>query len=327
MISRLLLLFFIVAGCRGDTVDAAPLRLTVMTFNTWGAGANAGKSIDETVAVLRRVNPDIVGLQEVRGESAPCTAAECPPAGPSAAAGIARAMGYFFYEQQQENEALWASTILSRYPIVRSTGNDLGAVVKVGRRKLAIFNIHLGDYPYQPYQLLRIPYDNAPFLQSEEEAIAAATAARGAAVELLLADIAGVQDVDAMFVVGDFNEPSHRDWTPRAAELGRHPMSVSFPTARRIEAEGFEDAYRVVFSDEIVHPGFTWTPTSAADDDGDHHDRIDFVFVRGDGLEVESAAVIGERSPEADLVVVPWPSDHRAVAVTVSLPRVDRQRR
>jgi exodeoxyribonuclease-3 len=49
----------------------------------------------------------------------------------------------------------------------------------------------------------------------------------------------------------------------------------------------------------------------------DHHDRIDFVLARGDELEVESASIVGEKKPEADVVVRPWPSDHRAVAATV----------
>lgn len=320
MIPRLLLFLFIAAGCGGDTADPARLRLTVMTFNIWGGGTNDGKPVDETLAAIRKANPDIVGLQEVRRESSPCTAGGCPPSGPSVGPAIARALGYFLYEQQQENAALWANAILSRYPISGTTGNDLGAIIEIDQRKVALFNIHPTDYPYQPYQLLGIPYDDAPFLQSEQDAIAAATAARAAAVDLLMADVATVDDADAMFIVGDLNEPSHRDWTPRAAKLGRHPISVRFPTARRIEAAGFEDAYRSVFADEIAAPGFTWTPTSSADDKSDHHDRIDYVFVRGSDIRVESAAVVGEASPMTDLVVVPWPSDHRAVVVTVSIP-------
>ena len=51
--------------------------------------------------------------------------------------------------------------------------------------------------------------------------------------------------------------------------------------------------------------------------DWDHHDRIDFVLARADDLEVGSAAIVGERRPEADVVVRPWPSFHRAAAATV----------
>lgn len=320
MIARVLLVFLIVTGCKGDVADATPLRLTVMTFNAWGAGSNEGKSIDETVAVIRAVNPDIVGLQEARRESTSCTAFECPPSGAGAAADIAGVLGYFWYEQQQQNDALWANAILSRYPVSRVTGNDLGAVFEVGGRRVALFNIHLTDYPYQPYQLLGIPYDDAPFLHSAADAIAAAKKARGPALDLLMKDLATVDDVDAVFITGDFNEPSHRDWTERAAEAGRHPMRVRFPAAQRIEAAGFADAYRSFFPDEITHPGFTWAPAIPSDDKNDHHDRIDYVFVRARGARVERAVVVGKDATEADVVVSPWPSDHRAVVARFLIP-------
>ena len=67
----------------------------------------------------------------------------------------------------------------------------------------------------------------------------------------------------------------------------------------------------------MAEPAFTWTPTSKPTVNWDHHDRIDFVLARAEGLEVESAAIVGEKRPEADVVVRPWPSDHRAVTATV----------
>jgi endonuclease/exonuclease/phosphatase family metal-dependent hydrolase len=319
LFARTLLVFALLAGCHDGASDKPPLRLTVMSFNTYGAGINDGKSIDETVAVIRAVDPDIVALLEVRAESDPCTAV-CPATGPSRAPEIAAALGYFLFEQQQQNEALWANAILSRYPLLSSTENDLGVVLDAAGRRVAMFGIHLTDYPYQPYQLLGIPYDAAPFLDSEADAIAAATAARSHGLELLLADLASVADADAVFIAGDFNEPSHRDWTERAAAIGRHPLRVRFPTALRLESIGFVDTYRAAFPDEIEKPGFTWTPESKADDRHDHHDRIDYIFMRAAGGTVESAAVIGEQRPDADMVVAPWPSDHRAVVATVSVP-------
>jgi endonuclease/exonuclease/phosphatase family metal-dependent hydrolase len=289
-----------------------------MTFNAWGAGANQGKSIDETLAVIRKINPDIVGLQEERGEAVPCTSI-CPPAGPGAARKIAKALGYYVYEQQQENEALWANAILSKFPVKRSTPNDLGVVLDAGGREIAILNVHFTDYPYQPYQALDIPYDDAPFLHTENELISAATDARGGAVDLLMADFESVKNIDAVFVTGDFNEPSHRDWSTRAVAAGLHPLAVNYPSALRLEDAGFVDTYRRVFPDEIVAKGFTWTPTTAADDAGDHHDRIDYVFVRAANVRVESSAVVGETSAESDIGISPWPSDHRAVVTTVIL--------
>lgn len=315
----LILLALLMAGCTSSIDEAEPLRLTVMTFNMWGAGGNEGKPIDDTVAVIRAVNPDIVGLQETRAEAAVCDGDDCPPSGISVAASIAQALGYHVYEQTRQNDALWSNAILSKYAISGTTANDLGAIFEIGERRVALFNVHLTDYPYQPYQLLGIPYSDAPFFDSESAAIEAATAARGSAITLLLAEIESTENLDVAFVTGDFNEPSHRDWTERAMSLGRHPISVRFPGAMRLENVGFMDTYRTYFADEIARPGFTWTPTAAVDDPEDHPDRIDYILLRADNVQIESAAVVGEKESAADIVVTPWPSDHRSVVTTVVL--------
>ncbi|MDX1518431.1 MAG: endonuclease/exonuclease/phosphatase family protein, partial [Woeseiaceae bacterium] len=236
------------AGCSdGRDPPREPVVLSVMTFNAWGAGSNEQKSIDETIAVLRAANADVVGLQEVRAEADECVVDDCPASGAeNIAKQLAVALGYYVYEQRGRHDALWANAILSRYPVRRSIDDDLGVVLDVDGRTVAFINIHLADYPYQPYQLLGIPYGDAPMLQTADEAIAAAQGARGHAVALVLDSIATLDDIDAVIVTGDFNEPSHRDWTRRAALSGRHPVAVDYPTVRAFERAGFIDAWRTV---------------------------------------------------------------------------------
>lgn len=299
------------------SVDTEETTLVVMTFNIWGGGANEGKPVDETVAAIRAAGADIIGVQETRLESDPCTAESCPAVGESVVKEIAGALGFYYYDQTQTNSALWANGIVSRYPIGAATANDLGVAIDVNGRTVYAYNIHLTDFPYQPYQLLNIEYGDAPFLTSAEEAVEAAQAARGPALELLFADLAAAQDADAAFIFGDFNEPSHWDWTEAAVTAGQQPLAVPWPTTLAIESQGFVDALRAVHPDPVAKPAFTWTPTGDPADPDDHHDRIDFVFARGQGLTVEEAQVVGEKSPTADIVVTPWPSDHRAVAAKV----------
>ena len=83
--------------------------------------------------------------------------------------------------------------------------------------------------------------------------------------------------------------------------------------------KGFLDAWRVFHPDEMKHPGYTWTPVTKPDDPKDHHDRIDFVYFRGQGVEVKNASVVGENKKKAEIVVSPYPSDHRAVVCTFAL--------
>ena len=291
--------------------------LRVMTFNTWGGGANEGKPVDETAAVIRAAGADIVGIQETRQEAPNCDEESCPPAGESIAAKLAAALGFHHYDQAKTNDALWANAILSRYPIGAATPNDLGVAIDVGGRRVYAFNIHLTDYPYQPYQLVGIPYGSAPFLRTEAEAANAADAARGPGIALFVEDLKAADGAEAAFVFGDFNEPSHRDWTERAVAAGRKPVAVRFPSARAVEAQGFVDAYRATHPDEVASAGYTWEAIARPADFAVHHDRIDYVFARGAGLAVEQAQIVGEKAPEADVVVTPWPSDHRAVVATV----------
>jgi endonuclease/exonuclease/phosphatase family metal-dependent hydrolase len=295
----------------------ADTALTVMTFNIWGGGANEGKPVDDTAAVIRAAGADIVGIQEARAESADCSEESCPPAGEGVATKLAAALGFHCYEQSQPNEALWANAILSRYPIGAATPNGLGVAIEVPGRRVFAFNIHLTDFPYQPYQAMGIPYGDAPFLKTGAEVAQAAEAARRAGIALLVEDLKAAEGADAAFVFGDFNEPSHRDWTGRTAAAGRHPFAVNFPSARAVEAQGFTDAYRAAHPDEVEKPGYTWEAIPRPADAKVHHDRIDYVFARGEGLAIGQVRIFGESPPQADVVVTPWPSDHRAVVATV----------
>jgi exodeoxyribonuclease III len=301
-----------------SSVSALATEVTVLSFNVWGGGANEKKPVDETVAVIKTVGADIIGIQETRLESDPCTAESCPPVGESVATKIAAALGYHVYDQTASNDALWANAIISKYPITgKPTTNDLGVTLDVEGRKVHVFNIHLDDAPYQPYQLLNIEYGPYPYLKTADEAIASAAATRGNALELLFADMQEAGEADAAFVFGDFNEPSHRDWTDAAVKAGYQPLPVAWPTVKAIEEKGFVDTFRVAFPDVAARPAFTWTPTSEPSAKDDHQDRIDFALAKAAKLEVMSAGIVGEKAPEADVVVTPWPSDHRATFAKV----------
>jgi exonuclease III len=291
--------------------------LRVMSFNIWGGGANEGKGIEETVAAIKAAGADVVGLQETRLEPDPCTATDCAATGDSVAPAIAAALGWHVHDQTASNVALWANAVISRYPIGPASPNDLGVPLDVNGKTVWLFNIHLDDEPYQPYQLLGIEYGPAPFITTEAEAVTFATETRGPAMELLEADLAAAEGAAAVIVTGDFNEPSVHDWTPEAVAAGQKPVAVKWPTTGRLVADGFIDAYRAIHPDPVAKPAYTWTPRYDEAATDDHPDRIDFVLVRGEGARVTDAAIVGEDGPRSDIVVMPWPSDHRAVVAEI----------
>lgn len=305
----------IILATAASSAGAETLR--VMSFNIWGGGANEGKGIEQTVAAIRAAGADVVGLQETRLEGDPCTAEVCPAVGESVAPAIAAALGWHVLDQSGDNPALWANAVISRHPIGPASPNALGVALDVNGRTVWLFNIHLDDAPYQPYQLLGIEYGPAPFITTEAEAVRHATETRGPALELLLADMAVAEGAAAVIVTGDFNEPSVHDWTPEVVARGAKPVAVAWPTTGRLVGLGFIDAYRAVHPDPVARPAYTWTPRHDEAALDDEPDRIDFVLVRGTGVTVTDAAIVGEDGPRSDVVVMPWPSDHRAVVAEI----------
>jgi endonuclease/exonuclease/phosphatase family metal-dependent hydrolase len=306
--------YLIAAALIAAPAGAETLR--VMSFNIWGGGMNEGKGIEETLAAIRAAGADVVGLQETRLEPDPCTATDCAATGDSIAPALAAALGWHVHDQTAVNGALWANAIISRYPIGAVSPNDLGVAIDVNGRRVWLFNIHLDDEPYQPYQLLGIEYGPAPFLATAAGAVDFANRTRGPALDLLEADLAAAEGA-AVFVTGDFNEPSVLDWTPAVVAAGMKPLAVDWPTTGRLMALGFMDAYRIVHPDPVAKPAYTWTPRYDEAATDDEPDRIDFVFVRGEAVTVTEAAIVGEDGPRSDIVVTPWPSDHRAVVAEV----------
>lgn len=281
-----------------------PDTVRVMTFNLWHGGDGGGLPLERTADVIRVSGADVVGLQETHGR-------EHEGRRDDHGVRLAEQLGWAYVDQGHR------TGILSRWPIVRTLDGAVGVVVRLpSGRELTVGNVHLAHAPYQPYQLLRIPYEDAPFLTTAVEAVEAARAARAAAIEATLAQLQPIVAArHPVVLTGDFNEPSHRDWTARAAAAHVVPMAVPYPTTLAVETAGLQDAFRLAFPDEVARPGWTWTPTTRPDDPTDRHDRIDFVHVAG--ADVIEAAIVGEDAATADLVVQPWPSDHRAVVATL----------
>lgn len=292
-----------VADVRGQ--EQAPEVVRIMSFNLWNGGDSGKLPLDQTIAVIREARADIVGLQETAG-----FAPDGMPR-PDRAAEIAKRLGWHYLDQGNR------TGIISRFKIIDATPEKWGARLETpSGRQLYLFNIHLAASPYQPYQLLRIPYGDHPFLNTAEEAVRAAKAARGGSVERMLAELKTISKAALpVFLTGDFNEPSHLDWTAAAADAKLCPMEVAWPATRAVVAAGFVDAYRAIHPDPIEHRGLTWTPTTRPDDPKDRHDRIDFTFVRD--AKVKAAVIVGEAPRTSDIVVTPYPSDHRAVVAEV----------
>ncbi len=286
-------------------------ELRVMSFNLWHGGDAGKQPLAQTAEVIRAARADLVGLQETGGFEKEKGAGR-----PDHGKKLADMLGWHYLDQGDR------TGILSRFPIVTNTPRKWGVAIRLpAGREVWMFNAHLNHAPYQPYQLAGIPYANGRFIKTGEEAVAEARKARGAQVERLLSELKpALARGDIVFLTGDFNEPSHLDWTQRAAEAGRRPVVAAYPSTLAVTGAGMTDAFRARFPDEVSRPGHTWTPTTTPDDPKDRHDRIDYVFFAGPKVTVKQCEIVGEEAKFADIVVRPYPSDHRAVVATMSLP-------
>ena len=305
--ARWLFLALLVATLAATATASEPVTLRVMSYNLWHGGDAGKQPLGQTIEVIRKARADVVGLQETAGY---------PPQEPRPdnAQKLAKALGWHYLDQGDR------TGIISRWPIVANSPRKWGAAIELpSGRRTWLFNAHLAHAPYQPYQLLGIEYEKAPFLKEAAEALAAAKSARGPQVERLLAEVRDVVEPGTpAFITGDFNEPSHQDWTVAAARAKCCPLSVDWPSTKTVVDADFVDAYRQTHPDETRHRGSTWTPLTSVDDPKDRHDRIDFVFANA-AAKVVSVEIVGESARFADLVVDPYPSDHRAVVATVEI--------
>ncbi|MBT4225650.1 MAG: endonuclease/exonuclease/phosphatase family protein [Opitutae bacterium] len=296
----------LISPVQAETEDKS---LRVMSYNIHRGGVVMLKQpLSQTAKAIQLAKADIVGIQETRS-----------PRGDKLEE-LAKLLGW-------NHDMGKGSQILTRYEIVDSLYSGVKVKLDSGRPAY-VFNVHLSSHPYQPYQLLEIRprwhkhTNDITFIKTEAEAIEWAKKARGAEIAKVLRQIKSLPDKQApIFVVGDFNEPSHLDWTAAAAKAGRHPIKVTYPTSTEMAKAGFTDAYRTIYPDEMKNPGYTWSSFYKFDDPTTHHDRIDFVYYKGKGIKLNEVKIVGENRKDADIVISPYPSDHRALVADFKLPK------
>jgi endonuclease/exonuclease/phosphatase family metal-dependent hydrolase len=288
-------------AARNDEGGEGSVRLRVMTLNIFYGGdeldlrtgdwcakrAGCSAAFAKVLETIRASGADVVGLEEAEHSTRR----------------VARALGWFASERLQ---------IVSRYRLIDPPGGDGRYVyVELGPgRVVAIANAHLPSTPYGPYRVR----DGAT--PEQLDALERSTRLPAAREQLdVLPGLVG--DGIPVFLTGDFNSPSHLDWTPAVAAVRPEvPFAFDWPVSRAYADAGFRDSYREVHADPVAVPGFTWTPGGPESIRREVHDRIDWVLASGRARAVESD-LVGERGgPDVDIAVHPYPTDHRGVAST-----------
>lgn len=294
----LFVIFCLLVSCKDDEIENIEEEefdeIKVMTFNVLYSTSN-----EATLQALLEADADIIGLQEIST---------------TRLMELAQQLKYHFhsFSKSAGNLSDQDTGILSRFPFTRYSQN--GVVVKVNSDlEVGIFSMHLAPYPYQPYDF------RDGIIDTPAEAVEAATETRIASIEDVLEEIKEIQADDIpVFLTGDFNEPSHLDWTLETATSNMHfGKVVEWPVSKAIVQTGLIDAFRSEFVSPANFPGITWTTIESADE---VYDRIDMVYhTPSDAYDLKNVSLVGGLNDIAGIRVQDYESDHYAVVAEYDL--------
>ncbi|MEA2536159.1 MAG: hypothetical protein QOF11_393, partial [Chloroflexota bacterium] len=281
------------AATPAPTPTPAPITLKVMTFNIEYGGDEV--DFNRIVEAVTKAAPDVVGVQEAEGNTAK----------------LAKALGWPYFSTRTQ--------IISKLPIIDPSGAD-GAYVFIEAspgRVVAMGNVHLPSDPYGPYDVR----DG----KTAEQVLELERTTRLAALKPQLDTLPGLasRGIPA-FLTGDFNSPSHLDWTPAAVGLRSHiKYALDWPVSQALADAGMTDSYRALHPDPVTDPGLTWWAgrplIDGYPDPSEPQDRIDIVY-SGGPAKATATDIVGEPGrPDVAITVKPWGTDHRGVVSTFTV--------
>ena len=284
-------------------------RLKVLSFNTWYDGARVDEGFEKIAKAIMRSGADVVCLQE----SSAATARK-----------LAQRLDWHAVEGGSGSVQ-----IVCRYPIqevitAQTPGSDrlIGARLRLDDLSgagLVVFNLHLDFRNYGPYAARQAGATAASVL--EENGRSDRAAQMRAALETMRRFLERA-DERPVILTGDFNVPSHLDWTAATASAHGGVGPVAWPESLLVAKAGLIDSFRACHPDPVLTPGNSW---SAIHKGSEPQDRIDFIHHRGSPLRIVDCGMfatavettVGAWSEGAAAASGnTWPSDHSAVLAT-----------
>jgi len=276
---------------------AQPPSLRVMTLNILYGGdeldldtgrwctdeRGCNDALRQIVRTIRAADPDVVGLQEPINNTR----------------WIADKLGW---------HASPRNHVISRFPIIDPpAGRAVYVFVELAPGEMvAVANTHLTSTPFSPYMIRNG--------QPRERILAVEERVRLPEIRRPLRILPRLPAREIpVFFTGDFNSPSHHDYTKAYVDARELPYRVPWPVSRALADVGFRDSYREAHPDPVATPGYTWTPGVPKLRVQEVHDRIDWVLAAGPSTTLSSEIVGEVGGPDVDIEVDPYVTDHRGV--------------
>ncbi|CAD5225447.1 unnamed protein product [Bursaphelenchus xylophilus] len=292
--------------------------VTIMSFNTWNMAKGIVDGLNKIAKHILINNPDIVGLQEVRHHD------EIRQVTESLNKNDTQTWSYVYVPGEDTG-------IITRHTINVSSISNLTAgigaqILLDNKRKITLYSMHLDYTLYGPYALAFRTFNNLSVVDHAEchpGYCRCSNIKELVTSEHFKAALARSK-TEPLFVVGDFNAPSHLDYTQET--LPRRGFVYNWPATFILQnASGLVDSFRELYPDPVKYPGESWSTVNEFHTFGDWEyvipepqDRIDFIFYKSSGLKtVASGRYAGDFKPyPADPSLNDWPSDHYAYVST-----------
>jgi hypothetical protein len=206
-------------------------------------------------------------------------------------------------------------------PIVATS--NVGAAVHVRialdgtRQQINVWSAHLTAYPYGPYAACNMEsgYGPGDIMKAEEKSGRVGQIKQ--IITAMSSQIAAAGSIP-VFLMGDFNAPSHLDWVSGHKGKNCGITSFQWPTSKVPTDAGLIDSFRVLHPNPISVEGNTWSPIYPFHD-GDSggfepQDRIDFIYHAGNVVVTDSQTYwLGKPAAPPNHESNEWTSDHAAV--------------
>ncbi len=304
------LLFTAYFACLIFFSSAQEIPLRVMTYNTlFGADGNRVSEI------LDEIQPDIVVFQEDL----------------FGLVSLEAAIELGYNRRMTKGWWLWPiNAVLTKHKIVES--NYYGVKIEIEEGKFVwVYPIHLTPHlnpsdianDFLPKPLPE--YAHCGILtpaQVEQETKVPHEREMNAAMNMA---IRKNTDNSPVLFLGDYNEPSHLDWTADAVEAEIYNVEVNWFVSNFMIENGFSDAYRDFYPDEVENPGLTIGKFPYGNCEGVEI-RIDYIYATEE-FETHDVQIVGNDLAKVDYVIEDWPSDHMAVLADMSVAYEEEARR
>lgn len=298
------------------------VKFRIMTLNAYHGGNFVKNGVQKISKHILINNPHVVALQEMNMVKITELLQFLGPKWKHCNS------TYFFLGRYLDTCIITRLPIEENYDPVSGFFNT-GCRVGLKNRDKMIFinvwNVHLFNLRYGPYQVC---FQNQT---SEERLNVTEYKYRMKFIEKLLNHTPFQQNLQntntsPLFLVGDFNSPSHLDWIS-STQIKHCNSTIYWPVTALIEGNDFIDSFRKYVSDPFKYPGNTWSPIIKFNEDEEEkikpepQDRIDYIFYKSENLRLISSKVyFGNESisTHPNQYLNDWPSDHAAVISTFS---------